>query len=142
MQLQKDECPLNGQCLAQDIVYKCIVSTSMTKPILEWLKEILRKDTTSTQIHLDTSCTQRKHYYLSIFGKLKRSIIKCQLQNGLVKSVPSYSNISKKCLLCLHEKLESVNFEDQDQLLNKRSELISKCRHANKYLLCNYKAND
>ena len=26
---KKDESPLNGQCLAQDIVYKCIVSTSM-----------------------------------------------------------------------------------------------------------------
>ena len=26
---KKDECPLNGQCLAQDIVYKYIASTSM-----------------------------------------------------------------------------------------------------------------
>ena len=26
---KKDECSLNGQCLAQDIVYKCIASTSM-----------------------------------------------------------------------------------------------------------------
>ena len=59
-----------------------------------------------------------------------------------VKSVPSYSNISKNCLLCLQEKLQIVNFEDQDHLLNKRSELISKCRHANKYLLRNYKTND
>ena len=58
------------------------------------------------------------------------------------KSVPSYSNISKKCLLCLHEKLEIVNFEDQDHLLNKLPELISKCRHVNKYLLCNNKAKD
>ena len=40
------------------------------------------------------------------------------------------------------EKLEIVNFEDQDHLLNKSFELISKCRHANKYLLRNYKAND
>ena len=39
----------------------------------------------------------------------------------------------KKCLLCLHEKLGIVNFEDQDHLLNKRSELISKSRHGNKY---------
>ena len=52
------------------------------------------------------------------------------LKWSIVKYVPSYSNISKKCLLCLHEKLEIV---DQDHLLNKRSELISKCRHANKY---------
>ena len=26
---KKDECPLNGQRLAQDIVYKCIASTSI-----------------------------------------------------------------------------------------------------------------
>ena len=59
------------------------------------------------------------------------------LKWSIVKSVPSYLNISKKCLLCLHEKLDIVNFEDQDHLLNKRSELISKCRHAIKYLLRN-----
>ena len=48
------------------------------------------------------------------------------LKWSIVKSVPSYSNISKKCSAFLHEKLEIVNFEDQDHLLNKRSELISK----------------
>ena len=58
------------------------------------------------------------------------------LKWSIVKYVLLYSNISKKCLLCLQEKLEIV---DQDHLLNKRSELISKCRHANKYLLHNYK---
>ena len=26
---KKDECPLNGQCLAQNVIYKCIASTSM-----------------------------------------------------------------------------------------------------------------
>ena len=33
---RKDECPLNEQCLEQDIVYKCIASTSMNpdKPYL------------------------------------------------------------------------------------------------------------
>ena len=53
-----------------------------------------------------------------------------------------FKYIQKKCLLCLHEKFKIVIFEDQDHLLNKRSELISKCRHTNKYLLRNYKAND
>ena len=37
------------------------------------------------------------------------------------------------------EDEEVVNFEDEDHLLNKRSELISECRHTNKYLLRNYK---
>ena len=30
----------------------------------------------------------------------------------------------KKCSMCLHKKREIVDFEDQDHLLNKRSELF------------------
>ena len=39
------------------------------------------------------------------------------LKWSIVKSVASYSKIPKKCLLCLQEKREIVNFEDQDQLI-------------------------
>ena len=60
---------------------------------------------------------------------------------SIVKRVPGYSNITKKSLLCLHEKLE-INYPHPEELLNKRSELVSKCWHVNKYLLNNYKAND
>ena len=58
---------------------------------------------------------------------------------SIAKKVLPDSNISKKCLLCLHEKLRIINYPRPEELLNKRSELISKCRHANKFLLCNYK---
>ena len=57
----------------------------------------------------------------------------------IAEKVPPYSNISEKCLLCLHEKIEIINYFRPEELLNKRSELISKCRHANKFLLRNYK---
>ena len=60
----------------------------------------------------------------------------------IIKSVSGYSNISKRCMLCLHEKYEILNYPDQEELLNKRSELVSKCRHINKFLLSNYKSND
>ena len=36
--------------------------------------------------------------------------------------------MTKKCLLCLHEKLEIVNYPHPEELLNKRSELeVSAC---------------
>ena len=53
-----------------------------------------------------------------------------------------YSDISKQCVLCLHEKLYIVTYHDQEELLNKRSQLILKCRHENRFLLASYKAND
>ena len=60
----------------------------------------------------------------------------------IIKSVPAYSNISKKCQLCLQEKIEILNYTNPNELLIKRSELVSKCCHVNKFLLFNYKFND
>ena len=39
-------------------------------------------------------------------------------------------------------KYEILNYPDQEELLNKSSELVSKCQHVNKFLLSNYKSND
>ena len=40
------------------------------------------------------------------------------------------------------EKYKILHYLDQKGLLNKRSELASKCRHVNKFVLPNYKSND
>ena len=81
-----------------------------------------------------------------MFGnKKQRHNITPTLKWYIVKSVPSYSNITKSCVLCLHAyayKFEILTYPNQGELLNKRSELASKCRHINKYLLPNYKSND
>ena len=60
----------------------------------------------------------------------------------ILRSVPAYSNITKRCPLCLHEKLLIATYPNQEELLNKRSEIIAKCRHDNKFLLKNYKSKD
>ena len=59
----------------------------------------------------------------------------------LYKSPPSYGNIAKICMLYLHENVEILTYPNQYELLNKISELVSKC-YVHKYLLSNYKAND
>ena len=43
----------------------------------------------------------------------------------------------KRCLLCLNEKL-AIALHKNDSMLNKRSEVVSKCMHKNKYMLVNY----
>ena len=43
------------------------------------------------------------------------------------------------CKLCLTEKLWIINFINDEKMLNKKSELISNCRHLNKHLLRNVK---
>ena len=46
----------------------------------------------------------------------------------------SYNPISRRCNLCLNEKLEILDDQDKN-LLNKRSEIISHCRNQNKFKL-------
>ena len=55
----------------------------------------------------------------------------------VLKRVPAYSCLSKRCDLCLTDKLMIVS-ADKARLLNKRSEIITKCRHQNKFYLPNF----
>ena len=127
---KKDECSLNGQCLAQDIVYKCIASTSMNpdKTYLGTAESDFKKRYNNQRYNSFRHKQYSKDTTLSRYiWEIKKEYNEIPtLKWSIVKSVPSYSNIPKKCLLGLHKKHEIVNFEDQDHLLNKRSELISK----------------
>ena len=46
----------------------------------------------------------------------------------VLRKAPAYSCLSKQCDLCLTEKL-MILYSNKSLLLNKRSEIISKCRH-------------
>ena len=53
----------------------------------------------------------------------------------ILKHAKSYSNITKRCNLCLWEKYFIITVADKDKSLNTRSEFISTCRHAKKFYL-------
>ena len=54
---------------------------------------------------------------------------------SIAKKCHDYNPVTKSCHLCLSEKLLICNFKDKNNLLNQRSELVSKCRHQNKFFL-------
>ena len=141
----KEACPLDGNCQVRDVIYKCVASTSMNPDKTYFgtaegdFKQRYYNHTKSFKYKKNSNDTTLAKYVWDIKEKYKETPV---LKWSIVKTVPGYSNISKKCLLCLQEKLEILDFPEQGHLLNKRSELISKCRHINKFLLCNYKSND
>ena len=53
---------------------------------------------------------------------------------SIVCNAKPYSSGAMHCQLCLAEKL-TILWADPDTMLNKRSELVAKCRHRNKYKL-------
>ena len=64
--------------------------------------------------------------------------------SSYMESLTNCKNIfqyNKKVFLFLHEKLAIITYPYPDELLNRQSELVTKCRHENKFLL-NFNSND
>ena len=53
----------------------------------------------------------------------------------------AYNTSSKRCSLCLNEKLKIVLQRDNN-MLNRRTEILNKCRRKNKYALISYDSKD
>ena len=58
---------------------------------------------------------------------------------SILKKCAKYKPGSKKCDLCLSEKLEILRCSSDINVLNRRTELMAKCPHRRKFLLENVK---
>ena len=138
---KKDQCPLDGNCQIKSVIYNCdIKSNSTTTKKYIGLTEGPWKIRHAAHRHSFINEERKKDTALSKHSwELKDKNEMPELKWSILKQVPAYSNTSKKCNLCLREKLEIITYENRNELLNKYSELISKCRHENKFLLKNFK---
>jgi len=136
---QSDTCPLAGECLKSGIIYKALVKTSDKE--IGYLgtsegafKQRLYNHTKSfrnEQYKKDTELS--KHIW-----NLKESNTPYDINWTIAASAAPYTSGSKKCDLCLTEKL-LIATSDPKTLLNKRDEIMSKCRHMNKFKLKYFK---
>ena len=63
---------------------------------------------------------------------LKQNKTDFTIKWSIIKKSISYTGGSKRCNLCLEEKLNTLKEKD-NCLLNKRSEIISACQHKNRF---------
>ena len=136
---EKDSCPLDGACQTRSIVYKANVKTDddvqkeYTGLTAMSFKQRFYNHQQSMRDHKYRNSTTLSKYVWS----LKDSQVGYTVKWSIHRRAAAYSNISKKCNLCLAEKL-AIMGADKSKSLNKRSELVSKCRHENKYYLSNF----
>ena len=55
---------------------------------------------------------------------------------SVLKRVHAYNEVTQNYKLCREEKYQIISFPDSSNLTNIRVELVAKCRHESKYLLC------
>ena len=139
----QDNCPLDGvNCQKSNVVYKGEVSTT-SSPNKTYIgitegpwkaRHAVHK--TSFKDRMYPSRTALTDY---VWRKKEQEHELPTIKWTIEKTVPAYNNVSKRCLLCLEEKISIIEFPEPENLLNKRSELVNKCLHQNKFLLKNYK---
>ena len=132
---KKDTWPLHGKCLEKAVIYQATVTRADTgEPGLTAndFKSRYRSHMVSFRNNKWRNSTELSKYIWS----LKDSNTEFSNVWRIISCASPYNSASKRCNLCLNEKLIII-FELYCCTLNKRSELISSCRHRTKSLQCN-----
>ena len=98
-------------------------------------KDRLYKHRNSLRHRAKANATELSKY---VWDLRDRNIEEINIEWSILDKAPTYRNGSKTCNLCLSEKFHII-FHNKRNLLNKRSEILSTCRHINKFLLSNFK---
>ena len=128
---QKDSCPLAGDCLDKALIYRCILKEKTTSDGVNYngltentFKDRFYKHRSSFKYESKANSTElSKHIW-----EMKRKGIKKPIMQWSVNDhAKQYQNGSKSCNLCLTEKYHILT--SPVNVINKRSELVSKCSH-------------
>ncbi len=96
---------------------------------------LLRSKVTSKKF---TTCKFANDTELSKYiWKLKDNKQDFYITWSVLKQSISYTGGSKRCNLCLEEKLCILKDKNKQNLLNKKSEIVSTCNHRKKHLINN-----
>ena len=124
-----EQCPLKGACLTTGLIYKASVQSETTAAPKEYigLTEYTFKQRYSNHMcdlrleHRENSTELSKYVW-----QLKHSDEEFNIDWTICRRAQPYSNITKRCNLCLMEKVHLID-ADKSVSLNKRLELVSKC---------------
>ena len=134
----RNSCPLQNECLTPNIVYKAEISTADTHKVYFGLCETAFKTRYANHLKSFNNKKYASETELSKYlWELKNQNSDYSLKWSIASKNHSFRNGSTICSLCLEEKLFIMEADPKD-LLNEKSELLSKCRHRNKFLLRNF----
>ena len=134
--INKTDCPLQEKCLSENTLYQADISSenSQTK-IYYGISETKFKTRYS---NYKKSFNHEKHKNDTQLPNELWKIKASKEEPVLVWKIIGQCNVNtKRCLLYLNEKLQIAIYRGNNTL-NKRTEIISKCRHRNKYALAGY----
>ena len=148
-------CPLEGQCLSKSIIYKALVESEVPaqiskpsgnanndkNPVKIQQAEYIGQASNTFKERFNNHQLSFKHekYKLNTglskhIWSLKQNKISFKIKWSIITSAPTYHPSLGTCKLCISEKT-CILRSDHKFPLNKKSELMNKCRHREKFLL-------
>ena len=124
----KTDCPLNGDCRKESVIYKCTATTCKSNKVYLGLTAGELK---KTRYYSHVKSFKNEFYANSttlssyVWKMKKRKNVAPAITWEVLRTVKTYSNITKRCSLCLHEKLAIITYPYPDELFNRRSELVT-----------------
>ena len=137
----KNDCPMEGKCLASEIVYQADVKASdLSIKRYIGLTEPTFKIRFGNHLKSFNNREYRTETKLSVYiWELKEKGLTYDIKWKILKHSQAYNPATQTCRLCFDEKLLILKNSLDPTYLNKRDELFSKCRHRLKHLLCKAK---
>ena len=147
---KKDEngqakCPLDGKCLTESMVYKAEINIIPLKPKVYYgltertFKARYTEHKSSFKPRIEKPTKQgekpkKKSTIASYVLDWKKKGREPSISWSIKAKAHAYSSGSRQCDLCLTEKT-TILYANPEETLNKRDELLEKCRHKRKFLL-------
>ena len=133
----QEQCPMQGHCLQDNVVYKAEVTTSDNNETKSYIG--VTANAFKTRFRNHTKSLNNKKYrneteLSKYIWQLKDSRRAHKIKWEIIKQIPSCKAGQRKCGLCLEEKLIILKGRNKN-ILHKRSELFNKCRHVTKHHL-------
>ena len=136
---RQNECPLPGKCQTKSVVYKATVTTEHNiKTYIGSTEKTFKQrfyghksDMTNPNNRNNTSLA---NYIWSVKDRGEIPVVRWEI----LRSCKEYKTGTRKCDVCLTEKLMILKYKGPNSL-NKRSELMYSCPHRRKYRLSNLK---
>ena len=134
-----DNCPLNGECLTPNLVYTSNVSYTEDNVAKLAVYHGSTSSPFKTRWNEHNSSFRleykRKNTTLSkLIWNLKERNIPYSIRWTIERKAVAYRCGTRRCNLCLAEKVVIAR-SNNPSMINKRSEILNKCRHRNKFLL-------
>ena len=143
--IRKELCPLNRNCQAENIVYKATITcnewTYGEKIYMGIAETTFKKRYSNHKRSFNLPAYKNDTELSKEFWKIKRRNSVPQIKWRILWKCSRFNQSSLRCNLCLNEKLEIALFKGNN-ILNRRTELISKCRHINKHTLLRHDTKD